>query len=91
MRLERLQVNPTRRRLKTTPVTHVNQDRYGNVDLLKMLHRAGGDPATTNVLGLTPLSYACVFRLSMEPSGGSPWEAKQVHRDEARRPARTHT
>lgn len=44
-----------------------------------MLRRAGGDLGITNVLGLTPLSYACVFRLSISPEPGDPWEDRQVH------------
>lgn len=43
-----------------------------------MLRRAGGNPAITNHLGLTPLSYACVFKLSMELEGGGDWEDRQV-------------
>ncbi|CAN0033829.1 unnamed protein product [Pylaiella littoralis] len=39
--------------------------RFGNVELLKMLKRAGGDPNITSALGLTPLSYSCAFKLSL--------------------------
>lgn len=43
-----------------------------------MLRRAGGDPGVATPLGLTPLSYACAFRLSIDKRGGDAWEARQV-------------
>lgn len=53
-------------------------DRYGNVELLKMLKRAGGDPNITNSLGLTPLSYSCAFKLSLSSQTEDSWERQQV-------------
>ncbi|CBN74412.1 similar to ankyrin 2,3/unc44 [Ectocarpus siliculosus] len=52
--------------------------RFGNVELLKMLKRAGGDPGITNALGLTPLSYTCAFKLSLSKNGDDSWERQQV-------------
>ncbi|CAM9612425.1 unnamed protein product [Ectocarpus sp. 4 AP-2014] len=52
--------------------------RFGNVELLKMLKRAGGDPGITNALGLTPLSYTCAFKLSLGKNGDDSWERQQV-------------
>ncbi|CAM9231246.1 unnamed protein product [Ectocarpus fasciculatus] len=52
--------------------------RFGNVELLKMLKRAGGDPGITNALGLTPLSYSCAFKLSLSKNGDDSWERQQV-------------
>ena len=46
--------------------------------LLEMLERAGGNPNNVNALGLTPLSYACAFKLSVNPEGGDALEQKQV-------------
>eukprot|EP00903_Cladosiphon_okamuranus_P010267 g9721.t1 len=52
--------------------------RFGNVELLKMLKRAGGDPNITNVLGLTPLSYSCAFKLSLSSKSEDSWERQQI-------------
>ena len=52
--------------------------RFGNIELLKILKRAGGNPDITSALGLTPLSYACAFKLSIGKSGGGALEDKQV-------------
>lgn len=51
---------------------------FGNVKLLKMLRKAGGDPNITSALGLTPLSYACALKLSVIPKGGDKLERMQV-------------
>lgn len=52
--------------------------RFGNVELLKMLKRAGGDPNITNALGLTPLSYSCAFKLSLSTRSEDSWGRQQV-------------
>ena len=52
--------------------------RFGDVELLKMLKRAGGDPNITNALGLTPLSYSCAFKLSLSTKSEDSWERQQV-------------
>lgn len=52
--------------------------------LLKMLKRAGGNPDITSALGLTPLSYCCTFKLSVDPKGGGPLENMQVFRPHSR-------
>lgn len=43
-----------------------------------MLRQAGGDPNVLSPLGISPLSYACAFRLSVDLEGGDFREKQQV-------------